>query len=67
LRRVTRWAGLMLPMDSECECGRALGSEPAMVLEWRCCVVGRTLMGSWSAGGVSMGVGMGMGMSWAAW
>jgi hypothetical protein len=47
LRRVMRWAGLMLPTDSECECGRDLGREPAMwMLEWRCCEAGRTLMGS---------------------
>ena len=54
LRRVTRWAGLMLPTDSECECGRDLGREPPMcVLEWRCCDAGRTLIGSWTAGRVS--------------
>jgi hypothetical protein len=36
-RRVTRCAGLRLAADIECECGRFLGSEPAMVLdECRC-------------------------------
>lgn len=44
--RVTRWAGFIEAADSECECGRDLGSEPAMELEWRCWVEGRTAMGS---------------------
>ena len=49
--RVTRCAGLRLPADIECECGRFLGSEPAMVLdECRCWLAGRTLMGSWIGG-----------------
>jgi hypothetical protein len=50
-RRVTRCAGFRLATDSECECGRFLGSEPAMVLdECRCWLAGRTLIGSWYAG-----------------
>ena len=48
--RVTRCAGFRLPADIECECGRFLGSEPAMVLdECRCWLAGRTLMDSWQA------------------
>jgi len=43
-RRVTRCAGLMEPTDSECECGRGLGREPAMLLECRCWLVGRIAM-----------------------
>lgn len=46
LRRVMRCAGFM-EVDMECECGRDLGSEPAMELEWRCWLDGRTWMGSW--------------------
>jgi hypothetical protein len=33
LRRVARWAGFIEAVDMECECGRALGREPAMELE----------------------------------
>lgn len=51
--RVTRCAEPMEPTESEDECGRDLGSEPAMLPECRCCEAGRTLMGSWSAAGVS--------------
>jgi hypothetical protein len=32
-RRVTRCAGFMVPTDSDDECGRDLGSEPAMLPE----------------------------------
>lgn len=32
-RRVTRCAGFIEAADIECECGRDLGSEPAMELE----------------------------------
>lgn len=46
--RVTRCAGWMEPMDSECECGRVFGSEPAAVLECRCWLDGRAAVGSCS-------------------
>lgn len=35
-RRVTRCAGFIDPMDTECECGRDLGREPARLDECRC-------------------------------
>ena len=52
-RRVTRCAEPMDPTESELECGRDLGSEPAMLPECRCCDAGRTVMGSWIAAVVS--------------
>ena len=46
--RVTRCAELMVPAERDCECGRDLGSEPAMMVpECRCWLAGRTVMGSW--------------------
>lgn len=46
LRRVTRCAGFIEAVESEWACGRDFGREPAMELEWRCWLVGRTAMGS---------------------
>jgi hypothetical protein len=45
-RRVALCAGFMEPTDSECACGRDLGSEPATLEECRCWLVGRTVSGS---------------------
>ena len=53
--RVMRCAGFMEPMDSECECWRDFGREPAVLLECRCWLAGRTEMGSWDGGRVSDG------------
>jgi hypothetical protein len=47
--RVTRCAWCIEPPDIECECGRDLGSEPAMLDECRCWLVGRAGVGSWSS------------------
>jgi hypothetical protein len=43
--RVTR-CGCIEPTERECECGRDLGSEPAMLDECRCWLVGRAGMDS---------------------
>ena len=52
--RVTRCAGFIEPTERECECGRDLGSEPAIMFpECRCWLAGRTAIGSWIAGAVS--------------
>lgn len=47
-RRVMR-CGCIEPNDMECECGRFLGSEWAMLDECRCWLVGRAVIGSCSS------------------
>lgn len=45
--RVTRCAGFIELADSDVECGRDLGREPARLLpEYRCWLAGRTVIGS---------------------
>ena len=50
--RVDLCAWCIFPMDSECECGRDLGREPARLDECRCWLAGRATMGSWGRQGV---------------